>query len=82
MAMLLVYHDKLNCCNKVLKHMQHGSATFLVEIIVLLVSTYVTLGILCNQGVEWLIMSYNTLITFRVISGTMFMLTKMTKMPS
>jgi hypothetical protein len=28
MAMLLVYHDKPNCCNKVLKHMQHGSATF------------------------------------------------------
>jgi hypothetical protein len=52
------------------------------ENVVLLVSTYVTLGILCNQGVEWLIMSYNTLITFRVISGTMFMLTKMTKMPS
>jgi hypothetical protein len=27
-------------------------------------------------------MSYNTLITLRVISGAMFMLTKMTKLPS
>jgi hypothetical protein len=82
MAMLLVYHDKLNCCNKAMKHVQHGSATFWGETIILLVSTYVALGILCNQGVEWLIMSYNTLISFRVISGTKFMLTKMTKMPS
>jgi hypothetical protein len=48
----------------------------------LLVSTYVTLGIVCNQCVEWLIMSYNTLITFRVIRGARFMLTKMTKLPS
>jgi hypothetical protein len=78
--MLLVYHDKPNCCNKALKHVQHGSA--MGKTIVLLVSTYVTLGILCNQGVECLIMSYNTLITIRVISGTMFMLTKMTKLPS
>jgi hypothetical protein len=57
-------------CNMVVQHFGGN--------IVLLVSTYVALGILCNQGVEWLIISYNTLITFRVISGTMFMLTKMT----
>jgi hypothetical protein len=50
--------------------------------IVVLVSTYVALVILGNQGVEWLIISYNTLITFRVNSGAMFMLTKMTKMLS
>jgi hypothetical protein len=42
----------------------------------------VTFGIMCNQCVEWLIMSYNTLTTLRVISGAMFMLTKMTKLPS
>jgi hypothetical protein len=52
------------------------------EIIVLLVSIYVTLVFLGNQGVEWLIISYNTLITLRVTSGAMFMLTKITKMPS
>jgi hypothetical protein len=47
----------------------------------LLVSKYVTLGILCNQSVEWLIRSYNTLITFRVGTGAMFMLTIITKLP-
>jgi hypothetical protein len=52
------------------------------EMLVLLVSTYVTLGNMCRQCVEWLIMSYNTLTTLRIISGTMFMLTKMTKLPS
>jgi hypothetical protein len=36
----------------------------------------------CSQCVEWLIMSYNTLTTLRIISGTMFMLAKMTKLPS
>jgi hypothetical protein len=44
--------------------------------IILLVSIYVTLGILCNPCVEWLITSYNTLITFRVTSGAMFLLTQ------
>jgi hypothetical protein len=61
-------------CNMLLQHLGRN--------IVLLVSIYVTLGSLCNQCVEWLIRSYNTLITFRVSSGAMFMLTKMTKMPS
>jgi hypothetical protein len=28
MTMLLVYHDRLNWCNKVLKHVQHDNATF------------------------------------------------------
>jgi hypothetical protein len=60
-------------CNMSLQH--------LGESIELLVSKYVTLGILCNQCVEWLIRSYNTLITFRVSSGAMFMLTKITKLP-
>jgi hypothetical protein len=60
-------------CNMVVQH--------LGKTIVLLVSTYVTLGSLCNQCVEWLIKSYNTLVTFRVSSGAMFMLTKMTKLP-
>jgi hypothetical protein len=73
MTMLLVHHGRLNGCNKVLKH---DIATF-GGIIVLLVSTHVALVILCNQGVEWLIISYSTLITFRVTSGAMFMLTKM-----
>jgi hypothetical protein len=61
-------------CNMLLQHLGRN--------IVLLVSSYVTLGILCNPCVEWLIISYNTLITFRVTSGAMFMLTKMTKVPS
>jgi hypothetical protein len=61
-------------CNMLLQHFGRN--------IVLLVSTYVALVILCNQGVEWLIISYNNLITIRVTSGAMFMLTKMTKMPS
>jgi hypothetical protein len=61
-------------CNMTLQHLDRN--------IVLLVSNYVTLGILYNQCVEWLIRSYNTLVTFRVSSGVMFMLTKMTKMPS
>jgi hypothetical protein len=39
------------------------------EIIVLLVSIYVALVFLCNQGVEWLIISYNTLIIIRVTNG-------------
>jgi hypothetical protein len=60
---------------------QLGSETFW-EMLILLVSTYVTVGIVCNQCVQWLVMSYNTLITLRVISGAMFMLTKMTKLPS
>jgi hypothetical protein len=53
----------------------------LVKILVF-VSTYVTIGSGCNQSVQWSIMSYSTLITLRIISGTMFMLTKMTKMLS
>jgi hypothetical protein len=61
-------------CNMILQHLGRS--------IVLLVPNYVTLRILYNQCVEWLIRSYNTLITFRVSSGAMFMLTKMTKMPS
>jgi hypothetical protein len=61
-------------CNMLLQHLGRN--------IVLLVSIYVTLGILCNPCVEWLITSYNALITFRVTSGAMFLLTKMTKMPS
>jgi hypothetical protein len=60
-------------CNMSLQH--------LGEKIELFVSKYVTLGILCNQCVEWLIRSYNTLITCRVSSGVMFMLTKITKLP-
>jgi hypothetical protein len=40
------------------------------------------IGIVCNQLVQWLVMSYNILITLRTINGTMFMLTKMTKLPS
>jgi hypothetical protein len=60
-------------CNMSLQH--------LGESIELLVPKYMTLGTLCNQYVEWLIRSYNTLITFRVSGGAMFMLTKMTKLP-
>jgi hypothetical protein len=51
------------------------------ESIEILVPKNVTLGTLCNQYVEWLIRSYNTLITFRVSGGAMFMLTKITKLP-
>jgi hypothetical protein len=52
-----------------MQHVQHDIATFWGKIMVLLVSTFVTLGSVCNQCVEWLIRSYNTLITFRVSSG-------------
>jgi hypothetical protein len=81
--MCLVHHGRLNSidatkywnmCNMLLQHSGRN--------IVLLVLTFVALVIFCNQGVEWLITSYNTLITIRVTSGAMFMLTKMTKMPS
>jgi hypothetical protein len=54
----------------------------LVKKLVLFVSTNMTFESWCNQRVQWLIMSYITLITLRIINGTMFMLTKMTKMPS
>jgi hypothetical protein len=54
----------------------------LVKKLVLFVSTNMTFESWCNQSVQWSIMSYITLITLRIISGTMFMLTKMTKMPS
>jgi hypothetical protein len=54
----------------------------LAKMLVLFVPTYVTFGSGCNQSVQWSIMSYSTLIILRIISGTMFMLTKMTKMPS
>jgi hypothetical protein len=43
---------------------------------------YVTIENVCSQCVEWLIMSYNTLTTLRMISETMFRLAKMTKLPS
>jgi hypothetical protein len=61
--------------------MKHGIENKWSELLILLVSTYVALGNLCNQCVEGLIMSKYTLTIHRVISGTMFMLTKMTKLP-
>jgi hypothetical protein len=57
-------------------------ATFLGVLGFWLVTNHVTPVFLCNQGVEQVIIPYNTLIALRVTIEAMFMLTKITKMPS
>jgi hypothetical protein len=49
---------------------------------VLFVSSHVVLRSWYNTCVEWLIMVEYTLTTLKVISGILFMLTKMTNLPS
>jgi hypothetical protein len=62
--------------------MKHGLETKVAIHLFFLVSMHVMLDFVCNQSIQWSIMSYSTLITLRIISGTIFMLTNLTKMPS
>jgi hypothetical protein len=69
-------------CNTLMKHMKHGLETKVAIHLFFLILMHVMLDFVCKQSIQWSIMSYSTLITLRIIRGTMFMLTKLTKMPS